>query len=223
MKNNMENVPNEIFDWINSISFDDLHEDRKKKVLKHFTKEEYHELFESNKNIQNALHQRKHHSGKENLLRLFDEKHPAKKGFLVWKNEVLWKAASVLLLLSTLWFSLRNLKEKTITDTRIVVKYDTVYVEKESIATKSKEDSATVEKIARRSPQMQAAKKHTVNKITQANSTANTAEVAYTVTPKPDRDFQILSLSSMNNISNATKRNSMHDDSLEKNFKFVSL
>jgi hypothetical protein len=36
-------------------------------------------------------------------------------------------------------------------------------------------------------------------------------------------DLQVMPISSLNNISNAFKRNSMLDDSLEKNFNFVRL
>lgn len=223
MKNNIENVPSEIFDWINSLSFEALHTDQQERVLQHFSKEEYHELFESNRNIQNALQQSKYHSGKEDLLSLFDEKHPEKKHLSFWKNDVLWKAASVLLLLSTLWFSLRNLKEKALTDTKVVVKYDTVFVEKESITTKSKEDILAERIRAKKSPSFQTPLKSPTSKIFEPARTSTVPETAYAAIAKPDKDFQILSLSTINSISNTTKRNSMQDDSLERNFKFVSL
>jgi hypothetical protein len=62
-----------------------------------------------------------------------------------------------------------------------------------------------------------------LNERKEHRTISASSKAEYVSTQSAVVDVQILTLSSMDKISNTSRRNSMNDDSLERNFKFVSL
>lgn len=223
MKNNFENIPGEIFDWMSAIPFEALNAEQKRSVLQYFTREEYHELYESNVNIKHALHVNKRFdTHKADLMKLYDEKYQAQHSSFKLNTSILWKAASVFFLVSTLWFALKERKVYFPPDPVAIVKKDTVFIEREPVAVSRKIDTIYLQKTIERFVAKKQKRSLPENRETVISET-RIPEKVYAVLPPAENDFQILPVGSINNISNAIKKNSMYDDSLEKNFKFVSM
>ncbi len=224
MKSNFENIPGEIFDWMAIMPFEALNVTQKRSVLEHFTKEEYNELHESNVNVRNALHMNKRSdTHKADLMKLYDEKYPAQQSTWKLDRSVLWKAASVFFLVSTIWFAMKGRRVSPVSEPFTVIKTDTVFVEKQPVAASQKRDTVYLQKPVEHYTAKRRKEILPVNKEVVTSQTVKIPEKTYAVLPPAENDFQILPVGSINNISNAVKRNSMHDDSLEKNFKFVSM
>ena len=159
---------------------------------------------------------------KKDLLRLFDEKYPVAKPQVYGRN-FMWKAASVILLISTLWLALEKREPafKETSDKFIV--HDTVFVDRPTTA---------AQKAGLQPKEMLAAAPLPVQRSAKNKSKSNgmkpiinkpIPKAEYAQVQALKEDIQVLSINTLQNISNNSKRNSMQDDSLEKNFKFVSM
>jgi hypothetical protein len=217
MKNNIEQLPVEIIDWIQSTNFEELDVTIQTTILKYIEKEEYENMRESFLLIQsNNNHINNHERIKSNLMNAFDDAYPTRKK----TNEfsVLWKAASVLLFFSTLWFAY---KQQSVEQTVASIKQniiDTIYVEKVVQQEKIIIDTLW------RNVKKESSKKLLAKTIPSvSNNKENGSKQVVELAKNEENDFDILTIDQANTLPNKTKRNSMKDDSLEMNYKFVSL
>lgn len=213
MKNNIEQLPVEIIDWIQSTNFEELDVTIQTTILKYIEKEEYENMRESFLLIQSNNN---HERIKSNLMNAFDDAYPTRKK----TNEfsVLWKAASVLLFFSTLWFAY---KQQSVEQTVASIKQniiDTIYVEKVVQQEKIIIDTLW------RNEKKESSKKLSAKTIPSiSNNKENGSKQVVELAKNEENDFDILTIDQANTLPNKTKRNSMKDDSLEMNYKFVSL
>ena len=226
MNTNPEHFPKELFDWIETFHFDALSLEQQIIVLQCISEEEYNDMHLASNEITNSI---QHNVRKDNikgqLLQHFDQHYPNQKvSFSVSKSYV-WKVASVVLFCSTILLSYLQLNKKVIEQTQIVVKRDTVYLEKElkqispldqssmqpePIASKKVQIVKHVQLKNNIKPQFQSKPNHEI--VTEKSQSYQLQQ-----------DFHIVSIEESQRKSNSTKRNSMKDDSLERNYKFVSL
>ena len=224
MKNNIEEIPSEIFDWMNQFDFDSLNNEQQKKVLMYFTPNEYQEMVQANilckdLNLQSQSRIQK----KEALMQLFDQQYPIKSR-LINNTNALWKAACVLLLFSTCWFAFDPLRNTTQQNhVAEIVKHDTVYSVRNSVKPIIQYDTVYVTKQSSITSQPNIKKGlQNIHSLPQANN-QQISEPVLASLQSATNDINVLPISSILHISNNVKRNSMIEDSLERNFNFVSL
>lgn len=219
MKNNFEHAPNELFDWIQHLSFDELNDAQKETVLKFISQDEYQELYLSSQNIIRDLKNDIFlHSRKDELFDVFDQTYPNKSQLI--NTTHIWKAASVLLFISTLWFAFSS--KKNINATTELVR-DTIYMTKPSIAKIQPRDTVFIERIVEKEPKPRLISSTKIKISNLHNQEIEIAKNDAIEFPKQENDFAVVSVEHANNISNSIKRNSKKDDSLESKFKFISL
>ncbi|MCC7031127.1 MAG: hypothetical protein IT257_12545 [Chitinophagaceae bacterium] len=224
MKSNPEQIPAEIFDAMSTRSFAELPADMKQSVLKYLTAEEYDELHASNRQLQQLLSAGKQGpAGKAALMQMYEEHYPENESSIRFNPALIWKAAAVLLCLSTLWFVLKKEPEVISSQHSVIVKYDTVIVEKQLPVIAEMHDTIFV--VRQNLQQTDKAVKRTMPESTDGSSESNAEALTstYATVPQDENTVPVMPLSSLNHIQNKSKRNSMQDDSLERNFKFVSM
>lgn len=215
MKNNFENIPSGIFDWIMMYAFDELTATQQAEVLQYLDRETYNDMYATVtgmaglKNIPAA--NGKMHK-KQVLLESYDTHHQSKKGF-VWfmhTSVALWKAAAIVVLLLSGWVYFYMAGKKENPD-QLVAKVDTVYVTKEIPVEPVKvHDTIYITKYATKN------KKDTAFKIQVPVMHNGTLPVNET-TPG------IVPVETLENRTNQPKGNSMKDDTLLKKFSFVTM
>lgn len=224
MNYNIEEIPVEIFEWMNDTHFYALNSDQQKQVLRFFTPGAYDELVDAHKMCKDtSLQLQARKQKKEAMMQLFEQQYSSKHRMIISVN-TLWKAACILLLLATCWFAFDPLNNHQHQSPLIAtMKHDTLYRIQEKEIPVIKYDTIYVVKNANRSGspsvnhKLQKTNDASKERITPVNEPM-VASIQATGT-----DLQVMPISSLNNISNAFKRNSMLDDSLEKNFNFVRL
>lgn len=208
MKSAPENIPTEIFDWIQIISFRELNRDQQDLVLQYFTETDYSELHSvvSALRMQQGTQNRKL-AVKNKLLQEFDQhyKSPTKKqfyvvstafyrvaaavlftacmGLLVWMRLGYPPAAPSLTLHDTLYLT----REVAAAPVRI---YDTIY-----LPVKGK----------------------------RLLSKSNARSMDLPVLPQSPASIDVVSMSDMEEVHNRPKNNSMKDDTLLRTYSFVAL
>jgi hypothetical protein len=220
MKSNPEQIPAQIFDAMSTRSFAELSADMKQSVLECLTAEEYDELYVSNRQLQQLLSAGKQApAGKAALMQMYQERYPERDAAIRLNTTLIWKAAAVLLCLSTLWFALKKNPAEIVSLPSAIVKHDTVIVEKQLPALAEIRDTVFIVKQNLRSEK---AVKRTMPESIEASAESKAEPLTNTYATVP-QDIPVMPLSSLNHIQNKSKRNSMQDDSLERNFKFVSM
>jgi len=214
MENNIDNIPDHIFDWVKTSDFNSLTLDQQERVLKHLSEETYIELHQSAagiKSIHEMDYQRKTDSVMLNLLARFDNAHASKQ--VPAKHEInsllFWKAAAVLLMLACTWmfYGLRKKNEITYlikdVDTLYIAKqldpielkvFDTIYLDREIGSKKVKGETYFYKKSIPRS-----------------------------ITVTVPEGINILSIKDINSTANKQKRNSLKADSLMKKYSVTTL
>jgi hypothetical protein len=226
MNTNPEHFPKELFDWIEALPFDALSLEQQIIVQQCISEEEYNDMYiasnEITKNIQHTV--RKDYI-KGQLLSHFDQHYPNQKVAFSVSKSYAWKVASIVLFCSTILLSYLQLNKKVMEQTKIVVKRDTVYLEKELKHIPPLDQSPIQpDPIASKKVQIVKHVQPKNNNKPQFQSKPNLKIESESPQSYPlKQDFHIVSIDESQRKLNSTKRNSMKDDSLERNYKFVSL
>lgn len=211
MKNNIENIPSEVFDWLSTKSFDQLNSQQKQIVLQYFTIDEYDELGNSTKEINTFMKPTQKHrqDSKELLMNKFDEVYSQpKQRFLVPR---LLRYAAIVILSIGLGYQLRFWMQP-LTTNQVVFQpvVDTVYLNNsvESTSASFLEDKDSVPR-----------------KVAASNGSRIKRNDAYTPVSKKQLslNFNVVSVQDAKNKANIPKGNSCKSDSLRRKFGYVSL
>ncbi len=219
MKNNIENIPVDIFECLTHLSFQQLTHEQQQQVLSQMSQEEYDELYRSHSLISESLntHKRSLHT-KEALLQMFDEQYPQQAKKAKFSTAVYWQAACVLLSMATIFLALQNRQWSSAEETETLTLHDTIFIQ-QALPAQSSVDSGIASsqekhKVHTNPKRMDADRRFAKNPAPELN---------YAKAPALEENVQVLSINTLHDVSNNSKRNSMHDDSLERNFKFVSM
>lgn len=224
MKPNIEEIPVVVFEWIANMPFEALKKEMQAEVLNHLTKKEYNTLHQTHGSIAKTLQVNPFAtSRKKELLNLFEETHQNRRPRLALQSDMIWKAASILLLFSTLWFALHSNKTQGEFGVHIADTVDTLIKEVPSIVYQTVRDTIYIKQALESKPKRTLANAQGLNERKEHRTIPTSSKAEYVSTQPTVVEFQILTLSSMDKVSNTSRRNSMNDDSLERNFKFVSL
>lgn len=227
MKTNPEQLPAIFFDWIQHHSFDALNVEQQKEILQYMSADEYTELFDSAQLLAESSRTLNADSRKL-LLNRFDQHYAQSKKPLNIQWNTMWKAASILLFISTCMFAYKsslNIQHET----RTVVQHDTIYLDR-NIATLPANrlpvhETSIVKPVDLPSAQKPQYRRAGAQKtlVHQSVSNSQKPSIPSYAESKLNDDLHTISIDEINNKPNAHKHNSMKDDSLEKNFRFVSL
>jgi hypothetical protein len=209
MENKSEQIPEEIFTWLETMRFDELDEVQKQQALEYFSEEEYREIYASMNVIARAqLHDES--SGQEkirsSLLKIFDVKHKPNKKVIRISHIALWRAASILLLFACaalVFFLLRQGKQASGAP---VSSRDTIYIIREAQSVPVYDTAMQAEAAV---TSVKAEKYH-------SNTPARNTEAAK-IHSHPG-DIRIPSWDDVNSRANRPKHNSVKDDSLVKEY-----
>lgn len=214
MKTNQQETPEIIFDWINTSPFDGLETHQQKQVLEYFTADEYNEMHEAAVLMAPAVkpvEPARKAEIKKNLLEKFDAKHHKPVIVALWKKPVaLWKAAAILVIALTGWTFIYSSGKKHVQPDSLMARVDTVYVTKE-VKTEPTKVHDTIY-VVREGKQQ----KKNIEIVAQP--------VGITITPEPGiGQTGTVTITSLENIPNIPRGNSMKDDTLLKKYGFVTL
>lgn len=216
MKNNIENTPDYIFDWLGEFSFEELAPAKQKEVLKHFSAEEYNDLHGGYMAVKQAGYRpgKAGRNRKEELLTRFDEAYGKQKPVLrLFTLRVsLWKAASVFLVVAGGLLFLKVNGGQPPASGALSSKTDTVYLTRE-IRQKPVEILDTV--YIYQEPNTRTVKTKSKSSV---ETPSGSGEYSH-----GQSDIHVLSVDEINGISNQVKGSSIKDDTLVKKFSFVGL
>lgn len=226
MKNNPETWSNEIFEWIQNYPFDTLSIEQQHEVLNAMSMEDYTEMYESNQLLQ-AEHQpsNRRQAMKSDLLNRFDQQYSSSS----FASSMLWKAASVLLFLTSAYFGYKQFNTSTII-TEPIVLHDTIYVDKLIPQTQQssvvhldtiKTASSPSNRINPIIPKPHSSHKTIFHQVASTNR-GHSVE-ASPVSTINSNEIPVVSLNQLHSSANSNKRNSRKFDSLEQSMPFVSL
>lgn len=211
MKNNIENIPSEVFDWLSSLSFEQLNSQQKHEVLLFFTMEEYNELANSMQEINSVVRTsaKNNLQSKERLMNKFDEVYPKQNRWFIFPG--ILRYAAIIILSLGLGYQLRFWMQPANTN-QVVYQpiVDTVYInndiETASAVTLKENDFVATE-------------------VTAGNDSQ--VKRKYLGTPvsknKMNLNFNVVSVQDAKNKANIPKGNNCKSDSLRRKFGFVSL
>jgi hypothetical protein len=209
--NRIENMPDEVFDWIKTHAFERLSSAQQQTVLAYITRTDYNDMhvaYTSIIKINNNKNSRKELI-KESLLEQFEIKHQPTKLKNVSRNNVFWKVAAVFLAIGfplTTYYLMKSQQHGL--SSQFSNRIDTVYLDN-NVKTESVKVYDTIY-ITRETP-------------------LHKAQNEQAVTPHPDAHLPVdaqINLLHVNDIDadiNRTKRNSIKDDNLINSFSFVTL
>jgi hypothetical protein len=202
-----ENIPSEIFDWINTLPFEALTIEQRQQVLLYFTQEEYIDMVRALQMVQQTTASSKQRI-KADLFNRMEQKYPSNNK-LIGLNKLipLWQAAAVLLMLTGLIYVgySSRLQQMTVA---LNGQRDTVYLER-----LIKGDVVKITDTIYATSKVKKATKLTTNKVT-----VHQESVVW-----EQQDISIQSLKDIDAPANRTKRNSVLDDSLVRNYRFTTL
>ncbi|MCE3228883.1 MAG: hypothetical protein K0S32_3434 [Bacteroidetes bacterium] len=216
MKNNPEEIPSEVFDWMQQNSFETLNNVQQDIVLRHFSKEEYNEFYF----IRNEVKQNETLPWSDNkervaidLLDRFDEKHNVKdlRKNILNSQVVFWKAAAVFVFFLTALSYAYVMKKPGEMISKSTILTDTVYVTKEMKSSPEKiHDTVYIYKTAK-------------EKRSKAQKEYNRGVVSGSIIDEEYDEMEVLPVSELENELNGHKNNSSKDDSLTKNYSLITL
>ncbi len=227
MKTNPEHIPNEVFDWIQSSTFDALLTEQQAIVMTYLTKQEYDEMHDAYVLLASSnKHKPAIHSRKEVLLDQFDLHHGSNQETALSSSTIFWKVAAILLFVTSICLSYYQLTHTHIEQANTLVQHDTIYIERTN---PSPEKSVALPENGQQKNGMLSTnntmhKQHLPKKYQSTpfqKREASPEDVASTF--NASTDIRTVSIQQINSISNIIKRNSRRHDTLEKNFRFVSL
>lgn len=211
MKNNIENIPSEVFDWLSSLSFEQLNSQRKHEVLQFFTMEEYNELANSLQEINSVVRTsaKNNLQSKERLMNKFDEVYPKQNRRFIVPG--ILRYAAIIIVSLGLGYQLRFWMQPANTN-QVVYQpiIDTVYINN---------DIETASAVTLKENDFVAAEVNAGN--------GSQVKRKYLSTPvsknKMNLNFNVVSVQDAKNKANIPKGNNCKSDSLRRKFGFVSL
>jgi hypothetical protein len=209
MNKEEENIPNEIFDWLNTHSFQELNANQQAQVSNWFNPTTYNQIHHAAKHALavNAMLARKAII-KEHILQQFELKNKA-----VWYKKAIpfWQAAAIIIFLSGI-FIVQLRMQKTASNPNLLAFSDTIYLEK-LIQSEPIYLYDTVFIKDKKAPKQ-------INTIYQYNN--KTEPKTFKNTELPNQVL-VQSLHTLESASNQIKGNSLKDDTLLKIYGFVKL
>lgn len=214
----MEQIPDYIFDWIETTPFEQLTAQQQAQVQHHLPQEEYNQMHQAALLAAGYMQQGKENIEAKNkalssLHTVFDAVHPApqipQKTTSLW----VWKAAASLLLLAVAFLSYGLYNAKHVQQhSRIAITPDTVYVN----ITKEVPHEVKIYDTVYLQPKTQ----NKVNKKATpfGGSTPLPKDISPNISPLRQVPF-----ADRDQPQNSPKHNSLKDDTLAQNFNFVSL
>lgn len=213
MKNNFESIPNEVFSWVQSTSFNQLNSTQQQTVLAYLDEQEYEDMHHAAKTLITAATKatpRGKEKVKEELLTAFNQHH--NKGTnavlaLINKPVSLGKVAAVVVLMlsAIVWQYISNTESDTIYAEH--TKTDTLLVETEVPVTYIIHDTLRV-----------------MEKQAKSASVIKTTGSPVKTYYKPTvTDLHIAGTDELDKPYNQPKHNSLKNDTLATKFGFVSL
>ncbi len=205
-----ENIPTEIFDWINNYSFHNLSAAQQSQVIIWFSPDTYNQIHLAAKQASyNQEWQARKAAIKDQLLYQFEAKNKSK----VWYKKTIpwWQAAAAILVIAGI-FTTQLLKQQTAVKENLLAFTDTIYLEK-LVASEPIYIYDTVyqkeTKNVNQSPVGQ--QKQTEKAMENFKNTALPNQVL------------VQSIHTLESTSNQIKGNSLKDDTLLLTYGFVKL
>lgn len=209
MKNNIENIPSEVFDWLSSKSFEQLDANQKQLVLQFFSIEEYHELANSMNELKSVIKPVANNSvaSKEVLMNKFDEVYSQQTNR--FKLPYILRYAAIFIVSLGLGYQLHFWMQPASTN-QVVFQpiIDTVYINNDNvpISASSLEDREPF-----------------TSEMRIAKNTQTKRKVVTTPVMKMNLNFNVVSIQDAQNKANIPKGNNCKSDSLRRKFGYVSL
>jgi hypothetical protein len=215
MKDNSENIPSAIFDWLEQRSFDDLSVAEKNTVLLHFTEDTYRELHLVASGVRVAWKPENTSAkipAKQQLLDRFDSLHGNKNVSPgIWRSPVIWRAAVIFLLGISGALAYVLLAQRQYVQPGLAVVRDTVFIDKGMATAAHIYDTIYLENPVKVSPGIPGvARRMPPKQVTAPSSIDNEA-------------LSVLSIRELKAKPNAQKKNSMKHDSSARKYHFVTL
>jgi hypothetical protein len=218
--NNIENSPDELFDWINRMGYSALNAEQKEIVDHFFSPEEYEAMHVAAATMrQNPLQEKDRKSRiRQELLNRFDEKHKQKSKTIALFPSV-WNVAAALLIiglpLSAYWLIRQN--SQTLNN-RLSDKIDTVYIEQAVEKQVKVYDTVYIEKEEKHKEMK---RYDNVHRETYYREEKNEETIGGQLTGGSGLNIQ--SIEKLDALPNKPKRNAIKDDSLLNHYGFVTL
>jgi hypothetical protein len=215
MNTNPEQIPNEIFDWLQSKSYDQLNKNQQQKLAPFFTEQEYtamHQIAFQSKAVNNENISRKA-SIKENLLLKLDQQQSKPKNSLLLVKWQAWKvAASFLFIMGIAFLFLKNSIRFEPNSNNLITKIDTVFIEKlvEKEPLKIYDTVYLTQNFRKENKGNRRSQNLDLN-LYSRNQIAH------------QTDLNIQSIEDIESLPNKNRGNSIKDDTLLKQYGFVSL
>lgn len=211
MKNNIENIPSELFDWLSSKSFEQLDSQQKEVVLQYFTIDEYNELAATTNEINTVMRPNQNYKQqtKVRLMNKFEEVFPQPMKRFTFPRFMRY-AAMVILSIGLgyqLHFWMQSATKNQTVFQHIV---DTVYVYNNVVSA-----STVLPEVKDSLPAKVAS---------TSGSQVNRKKSITPVSEKKIRlNFNVVSVQDAKNMANIPKGNNCKSDSLRRKFTYVSL
>jgi len=210
-----EQIPNEIFDWLQTKSYDQLNQNQQQELASFFTEQEYtvmHQIAFQSKVVSNENISRKARI-KENLLLKLDQQQSKRKTPLILVKWHAWKvAASFILILGITVLLLKNSFRFEPNTNNLITKIDTVFIEK-LVEVEPIKIYDTVYLTQNFRKENKGNRK--VQNIEMKMDNRNQAST--------QTDLNIQSIEDIESLPNKNRSNSIKDDTLLKQYGFVSL
>ncbi|MFA6260625.1 MAG: hypothetical protein WC760_04105 [Bacteroidia bacterium] len=209
MKTDPENIPSELFDWIQTTPFRELDGNQQAIVSHHFTESTYTELHA----VASAVHTQqvnavRKRTMKNDLLREFDRIHPVAQSDMkrISGSLPFYRIAAALLLISCLgmlaWMRLGNKPAIP-----ALALHDTIYITREIAAAPIREYDTVYLTIK--------------GKPAKQNSSSEPTDLH--PLPQSPASIDVVGMSDMEALHNRPKNNSMKDDTLLRSYSYVAL
>lgn len=216
--NNIENSPDELFDWIGRMNYEELNAEQKRAVAGFLSPEEYDAMHDAAVAIrQNPVRdQDRKNRMKQDLLNRFDEKYK-RESRIIALFPAAWKAAAAALMiglpLSAYWLIRHNGQGP---GNKLSEKIDTVYIEQSVEKQVKVYDTVYIEKEEKNRPvkRLHDPARYEVEK-------KNEETLSGQLTGSGGLNIQ--SIEKLDALPNNPKRNAIKDDSLLQHYGFVTL
>lgn len=227
MENNHQNIPEEIFSWLQARPFEALDSKEKERVTTFFSAEDYDEMHQTAKRIKNSSYPAGNRKEEilDQLLNRFDQIHPPSskeaKVIPIIDSLVIWKVASVALLICSGWLGvlLMQSNEGKAPAPSLVALRDTIYQIRE-VATEPIHLLDTVYL-----PIYLEKKGNGKSEVPDYEDRKKSEMISFS-NQQVFVGWQsqgVLPFEAINSEANEPKKNSMKDDSLNRQFTFVTL
>lgn len=210
MNKQEENIPDEIFDWLNTHSYQELNANQQSQVNNWFSPNTYNQIHQAAKHAVEAnTRLARKATIKEHILHQFELKNKA----VIWYKKAIpiWQAAAITLFMMGL-FTTQLLMQKSVSNANLMAFSDTIYLEK-IVQSEPIYLYDTVFIKDNKAPKQ-------INASNQDNKKTESPTFKNTELPN---QVLVQGLHTLESASNQIKGNSLKDDTLLKIYGFVKL